>query len=51
MNNKIVSVLGPGGIGKSIFTANFAKSIKNLKILIIDFDIINNSIHTIFRKK
>lgn len=49
-NNKMICVLGSSGVGKSIFSvcfSNYLKSKKN-KILIIDFDILNNSIHTIF---
>lgn len=46
-NAKIISVSGNSGIGKSIFTVNIAKNLKKNKILIIDFDILNNSIHTL----
>ena len=51
--NKIISIAGAGGVGKSIFTAILANQLKNNfnKILIIDLDILNNSIKTIFRKK
>lgn len=48
-NVKIISVNGPNGVGKSIIVVNLAKInvySKN-KILIIDLDIKNNSIHTI----
>lgn len=50
-NNKkeIISVSGPSGVGKSIIAINLAKTImyeKN-KVLIIDFDILNKSLHTI----
>lgn len=48
-NSEIISVLGTAGVGKSVFTVNLANSYifsKN-KILIIDFDILNNSLHTI----
>lgn len=46
---KIISVTGTNGVGKSIFTINLANSLSNSKnkILIIDFDILNNSLHTI----
>lgn len=47
---KIISVAGSSGVGKSIFTASFAKCL-NKKILIIDFDFFNNSIHTLFGVK
>lgn len=47
--NKIISITGTNGVGKSIFTINLANSLLNNKnkILIIDFDILNNSLHTI----
>ena len=47
--NKIITVLGPPGVGKSIFTIMLSKILKkeNKKNLIIDFDILNNNIHTI----
>lgn len=47
---KIISILGGNGVGKSIITSNIAKCLENNigKILIIDFDILNNSIHTLF---
>jgi len=51
IENKVLSILGSGGIGKSVFATNLANSLENLKILIIDFDILNNSIHTIFGVK
>ena len=46
---KIISVTGTSGVGKSIITINLANSLSNSKnkILIIDFDILNNSLHTI----
>lgn len=50
---EVISVLGPAGVGKSIFTVNLANSYiysKN-KILIIDFDVLNNSLHTILGLK
>ena len=40
---KIISVIGTGGIGKSIFSISYAKEIKNKKILIVDFDLMNNT--------
>lgn len=46
---EIIAVTGSNGVGKSIVTVNMAKTMalnKN-KILIIDFDILNNSLHTI----
>lgn len=52
LNNEkreIICISGTSGVGKSIFSINLAKSFmenKN-KILIIDFDVLNNSLHTI----
>lgn len=48
-NNKMICVLGSSGVGKSVFSVCFSNYLKNNKnkILIIDFDILNNSIHTI----
>ena len=46
--NKIISVVGIPGVGKSIFISLFSKNIKNKKILIIDFDIYNKSLDLIF---
>lgn len=49
-DKKIISISGCAGIGKSIITCNLAKissKYKN-KILIIDFDILDSSIYTIF---
>ena len=46
---EIICITGTSGVGKSIFSINLAKSfMKNKnKILIIDFDVLNNSLHTI----
>ena len=47
--NTIISVLGNNGSGKSVISiimANYYKKY-NDKILIIDFDILNNSLHTL----
>lgn len=46
--NKIISVVGIPGVGKSIFISLFSKNIKHKKILIIDFDIYNKSLGLIF---
>lgn len=48
-NGKIITILGLGGVGKSVFAVNLAQSIKKSKkrVLIIDLDIFNNSIHTL----
>lgn len=51
MQNKIISIIGGSGVGKSIFTSNFSLAYENTKILIIDFDILNKSIKTIFGVK
>ncbi len=52
LNNKkgkIICIIGPAGVGKSIFSINFSKInfYSNKKILIIDLDIFNKSIQTI----
>ena len=49
--NKIISIVGTNGIGKSIFSSISAKLIINKKILLIDFDIFNQSINSIFNVK
>lgn len=49
--NKIISIVGTNGIGKSVFSSVIAKTIKNKKILLIDFDIFNQSINSIFNVK
>ena len=48
-DNKIITILGAPGVGKSIFTIMLSKILKkqNKKNLIIDFDVLNNNIHTI----
>lgn len=48
VKNKIISVVGTPGVGKSIFISLFSKNIKHKKILIIDFDIYNKSLDLIF---
>lgn len=50
---KIISVNGTNGVGKSVITINLAKInvYLNKKILIIDLDIQNSSIHTILGVK
>lgn len=47
--NKIITILGGSGVGKSVFTIMLSKILKKQgkRILIIDFDILNNNIHTI----
>ena len=46
---QIISIVGTGGVGKSLITVNLSNILKNnnKKILIVDFDILNNSLHTI----
>ena len=48
-NNQVICISGTSGIGKSIFSVNLAKSFLETKkkILMIDFDILNDSLHTI----
>lgn len=48
---KIISIIGTSGVGKSVFTAILSRAIKNRKILIIDLDVLNKSIKTIFDVK
>lgn len=52
-NNRkeVISILGPNGIGKSVFSILFAKTMESKKSIIIDFDILNNSLHTIMEVK
>ena len=52
-NKKIISILGNNGAGKSIFSVLLSKSFEKYfnRILIIDFDILNNSLHTILGVK
>ncbi len=49
LNKKVISILGTGGVGKSMATINIANLLKenNYNILIVDFDILNNSLHTL----
>ncbi len=42
-DGKVVGILGSNGIGKTIFSLILAHSIKNKKILIMDLDILNDS--------
>lgn len=53
INNEIISISGPSGVGKSIISVNLAKvlSYKQDKILLMDFDILNNSLYTILGVK
>lgn len=52
-NKKIISILGNCGSGKSVFSVLLSYGLKKYKnkILIIDFDILNNSLHTILGVK
>jgi len=51
INKNVISVVGTPGIGKSSFCSIFAKLLKNKKILIIDFDILNSCINSFFNIK
>ncbi len=51
IKNKVISIIGSSGVGKSIFCSNFSLAFENKKTLIIDFDILNKSIKTIFGVK
>lgn len=46
-DGEIITILGSNGIGKSIFSITYASNIQDKKILIIDFDIINNNMHNL----
>lgn len=50
LTKKIIAITGIGGVGKSIFTAQLANAFCNEKnkILIIDFDLLNSCMHTLF---
>lgn len=45
---EVISVIGSAGIGKTTFISILSKISKSKKILIIDFDLINNNLHSIF---
>lgn len=51
--SKVIAISGNYGSGKSLITSLLGKSSKKIgmKTVIIDFDVINNSINTIFRVK
>lgn len=53
IQNKTISILGSGGTGKSIFTILLAKINKGIlkNVLILDFNFINSSIHSILGLK
>lgn len=44
---EIICILGPNGIGKSVFSILFAQNLKDKKSIIIDFDTLNNSMQTL----
>ena len=46
-DGRIISILGPNGVGKSIFSITLANNIIDKKILIIDFDAFNDSIYNL----
>lgn len=47
--NEIIAITGNYGSGKSLTTALLGKASKQFKTIIIDFDVLNNSINTLFR--
>lgn len=51
ISNKVIAVTGNYGSGKSLVTTLLAKAAdkQGLKVIIIDFDIFNNSINTLFK--
>ena len=50
-NENVVCILGPNGIGKSVFSILLAQTMENKKCVIIDFDILNQSLHTMLGVK
>ncbi len=52
-NSKVIAISGCYGSGKSLTTSLLGEAAKKIKLktIIIDFDIINNSINTIFKIK
>ena len=50
-NKKIISIIGPPKIGKTIFSLFLSLNIKNKKVLLIDLDIEKNNIIKIIEKK
>lgn len=48
---KIITLLGSNSVGKSIFSLIFSKNLEKKKILIIDFDVFNKSLHRLLRIK
>ena len=48
--SKIISVAGTRGIGKTVFSSIITKLIKNKKIILVDFDVFNESLNTTFGK-
>lgn len=44
---KVICVIGSNGVGKSIFTIMLSRKFINKKIVVIDFDFFNRSLHTI----
>ena len=49
--NKVISIAGANGVGKSVFASILTKIINNKKIILIDFDIFNESLNTNFGTK
>lgn len=45
---EVISVIGSTGIGKTTFIAILSKICKSKRILIIDFDFINNNLYSVF---
>ncbi len=48
---KIIAITGNPGVGKSLISTCIAFELNNKKILLLDFDLINQSINTILGKK
>ena len=52
-NSQIIAISGASGVGKSVFSTFFAKTVENgnKKILLIDFDLEQNQLRTILKIK
>lgn len=46
---KVISIIGANGVGKSVFSIMLSRKLVNKKIIIIDFDFFNESLHSILK--
>lgn len=53
VKNKTIAITGANGVGKSVFSTNLAKNVEkqNSKTLLIDFDLEESQIRTLFKIK